>query len=270
MLKKAQLVTLQVLNIVFFVAAVAANALAVTLPLNGKTTQALSDAYPNLFVPSGLTFSVWGVIYIMLALFCLYQAGAFHKKGTFDDRVVAAIGPWFIISSLANFAWIFAWHYEIVWLSMIFMLILLASLIVIAVRLNKIKDMNLREKFFGRAPFSIYFGWISVATIANFTALFVKYNWDGFGLAPEIWTVIVVAVALLLTLLQLTIRYDIAYSLVVIWALTGILIRPDIMGGAHYSIFIMVIGSIALIVLGIIYAAIRIGLANRKKAAAIV
>lgn len=260
---KTHIRIIQVLNVVFFIAAVTANTLAVVLPLNGKSTQALSDAYPNLFVPSGLTFSIWGVIYIMLALYCLYQTGALNRKGTFNDRAVTGIGVFFIVSSIANFLWIFAWHYEVVWLSMALMLVLLISLMIINIKLAKIKDMSVKEKILVQAPFSIYFGWISVATIANATALLVKYQWNGFGISAEIWTMGVIGVALILTVLQLVLKRDIAYSLVVLWALTGILIRPDIAAGQHNNILVMVITSMVIIAVGIIYAAVRMGISGK-------
>ena len=217
---------LKVLNILAFAGMVLVNGLATTLPINGMGTGELSDLYPNLFVPAGLTFSIWGVIYLLLLGFVIYQA--LHRS----DEVVKRIGWLFIISSAANIAWIFAWHYTLVGLSFLIMLVLLASLIMLYLRLGiglpesrrpLERTRGNRSLVFG--PFSVYLGWITVATIANATALLVHLNWNGFGASQSFWTVFVIAAALVITILMLVTRRDIAYSLVVIWALLGIVIK---------------------------------------------
>jgi len=129
----------------------------------------------------------------------------------------------FVISSLINIAWIFVWQYEILTLSVVLIFALLLSLIGIYLRLNIGKSkVKTSERLAIHLPFSIYLGWITIASIANVAVMLTAYNWDGFGISPEIWTIIVVAVALVITLLMLVIRKDIAYALVVIWALIGI------------------------------------------------
>ncbi len=136
------------------------------------------------------------------------------------------IGILFFISCIFNIAWILAWHYEIVWLSLIIMALLLISLMSIYIRLGIGRTgAGNTEKIFVNIPFSVYLGWITIAAIANVTAFLVKINWNKFGISDEIWAVIVIAVGVLITLIILFSRNDIFYSFVVIWALVGILLK---------------------------------------------
>jgi len=214
---------LQIGNILAVIITIFINALAVILPLNGKTTQELSDALPNLFVPAGITFSIWGIIYILWVVFAMYQARDLFRKEEIKMPFLQQITFLFVVSSIANSAWIFLWHYEYVGLSLLMMIILLVSLLAIYIRLNIGKsNVTMTEKLCVQVPFSVYLGWITVATIANVTAFLVSVKWDGFGIAPLTWTILIVAIGTLLTILMLALRKDIAFSLVVLWAFLGI------------------------------------------------
>lgn len=238
--------SLQFLNIVAFVGTVVVNILANTLPIAGKTTGELSDLYPNLFVPAGFTFAIWGVIYILLALFVIYQALDILKLN--KNPVVEKIGVWFILASLANMAWIFAWHYEQVFLSLLVMLVLLISLLRIYLRLGiGVSKVSKDEKYFVHLPFSVYLGWITVATVANVTAFLVDINWGRFGLSEVTWTVVVIVVATLITLKMLQKHGDIFYSLVVIWAFVGILAKRLSADLTHYFIVVVLLAALAVI-----------------------
>lgn len=245
---------IQILNLLAVFVTILVNFLANALPLNGKYTGELSDAYPNLFVPSGLTFAIWGVIYLLLILFGIYQARDLFKKDKIAMPFLDRISYYFILASIANILWIFAWHYEQVLLSVVFMIVLLVSLLIIFLRLEIGKAILPRsERFFIQIPFSVYLGWITVATIANITALLVSFNWDGFGISEVIWTILVIVVALVITILMLITRKDVAYSLVILWALLGIYIkRTDPQYGVQNDIALTAIVSIAIILLAII------------------
>jgi hypothetical protein len=213
-------------NSIAVIATIVVNALAVILPLNGKTTRELSDAIPNLFTPEGITFSIWSIIYLFLIIFMLYQILDLVKKEKHDMTYIEKIGGWFIIASLANILWIFLWHYEQVTLSLVAMLILFISLLMIYLSLNiGLSITSLKEKIAVHTTISIYLGWITVATIANVTAVLVKLNVGELVLGQATWTIIVIAVATLITLLILVRRKDIAYSLIIIWALIGIILK---------------------------------------------
>ena len=157
---------LKLLVVVTFVAMIIANALANILPINGISTGAVSDSFPNLFAPAGLTFSIWGLIYAMLAGHILYQLGLFRgKERNNNDILLSKIAIAFSVSSLINTAWIFTWHYKIMPLSMALMICLLICLLYIACTISA-QSLTKREKLLIRLPFSVYFGWITVATIA--------------------------------------------------------------------------------------------------------
>lgn len=201
------------LNLVFFAAMIVMNYLANALPLNGRTTGQLSDAWPNLFVPAGITFSIWGVIYIMLLVFCVIQFISGYQA------VITRIGWLFGATCLFNALWIVAWHYERLPLSLILMLGLLVSLIWINVF---IKDMPYG---FFKAAFGVYLGWICIATIANVTALLVNYGWGAFGISEETWTIIMILVGTLVVALAIRSFDNPFIGFSVVWAFIGIMIK---------------------------------------------
>ena len=251
--------TLSILNLLGFLGMVIVNYLAVTLPLNNKTTGELSDQYPNLFVPAGFTFSIWGVIYLLLAIFIVYQLVYAFRKNTQNSFFMEKIGILFFVSSIANLSWVFAWHFELVSLSLFLMLILLVSLMAIYVKLQIGRsDSSRSEKYLVHFPFSVYLGWITIATIANITALLVNLGWNRFGLSEPFWTVAVIIIGIVISLTILFYRKDIFYCLVVDWALFGILIKrltADTV--AVQSIITVVIIGLTFISLGIIIKIIR-------------
>lgn len=213
---------LRLLVALSFLVMVAVNALANILPINGIGTGAVSDSYPNLFAPAGLTFAIWGVIYLLLLGYVLYELGAFRpEREQFPPGTTKRVALLFALSSFANAAWIFSWHYGRIGLSLLLMLTILVSLIAINADLVR-HHASKREKLFVRLPFSVYFGWITVATIANVTTLLVDLDWDGFGVAPSIWTVVVLAVGTAIGIATLRRHRDVAYGLVFLWAYFGI------------------------------------------------
>jgi hypothetical protein len=216
---------LSVLNILVFLGVVAVNGLANALPINGRNTGEISDSLPNLFVPAGITFSIWGVIYLLLGIWSVWQLVAALGGRAAGTGVVEKIGIWFIISCLANIAWILCWHYGRYTLSLLVMLVLLISLIVLYLRLDIGRaNLGTARNFASHLPFSIYLGWITVATVANVTAVLVNAGWNGFGIPEAVWAILVIAVAAVITLVMLVNRADIGYAVVVLWALFGIVL----------------------------------------------
>jgi hypothetical protein len=259
-MNKSRLVlSLSILNLLGFLGTVVVNGLANALPLNNKTTGELSDLYPNLFVPAGLTFAIWGLIYVLLAIFVIYQLIPSVRRDAQKVDFVQRIGPLFLISCIANIGWIFAWHYEIVSLSLVLMLILLGCLIAIYLRLNIGKsEATKAEKYSVHLPFSVYLGWITIATIANVTALLVDINWNTWGLGEQFWAVAVIIVGIAIALSILFTRKDIFYSLVVDWALLGILIkRLSVTTVPDQSVVVVTIVGLVLISGGVIAQLIR-------------
>jgi hypothetical protein len=215
----------QILNVFGLIVMLLVNFLANSLPIGGKTTGEVSAGFPSLFTPAGFTFSIWGVIYLFLLAFVFYQSkGLFGNSNLKQNRFLYRIDIWFFISSLANAAWLFAWHHMAIGLSVMFMLILLGSLIVIYNNLGAGKRIISRaEHFFVHVPFSVYLGWITVATVANISIFLLKRNWDGFGFSAEFWTVVMIAIAAAIGIYILLLRKDFFFSVVIVWALFGII-----------------------------------------------
>jgi len=259
---------LQVGNIILVIATIIINSLANVLPIGGKYTGELSDNIPNLFVPAGITFSIWGIIYILTIMFAVYLAKDLFKKEKTTKPFLEKISYFFILASLANIIWIFLWHYEQVVLSLLAMLLLFVSLLLIYLRLNiGIEAVSIKEKLLIHVPISVYIGWITVATIANVTSVFVTIGWDGFGISEEIWTITVLIVALIITVLILIKRRDFAYSAVIIWALIGIYLKriiDDPIYGVQNNIAYTAVIAIIVILIIAIYIGLRTFLQNRS------
>lgn len=235
----------RVLVTVTYLAMVAVNYLANALPLNGRRTGDVSAAYPSLFTPAGITFSVWGLIYLLLGAHVLYQWGLFRSgpETAAETALLDRIGLIFAASSVANTAWVFAWHYDLIPLSAILIVTILVCLALITSSIRRSQPTG-RQRWFVSVPFSVYFGWTTVAVVANVTVLLVKVGWDGFGLPAAVWSAIMVLVAMTIGTLTLVRNRDAAYGLVLIWAFAGILLRQvsaDGLDGRYPGIIVAVV-----------------------------
>jgi benzodiazapine receptor len=209
----------QFVNVLATAAMIIVNVMANALPLNGQQTGAISDRFAIYFVPAGYVFSIWGLIYLALLGFTVYQALPSQRENPRLRRV----GYLYAGSSVLNIAWIFFWHYNVFPATLIVMLGLLASLIAIYVRLGIGRaPVITAEKWLVNVPFSIYLGWITVATIANASQLLFYLKWSGWGINPQVWAVIMIFAATAVALLMTLFRRDIAFVLVLVWALAGI------------------------------------------------
>jgi len=227
------------INLVLFTGMIVMNYLANALPLNNKNTGEISDSFPNLFVPAGITFSIWGIIYLLLIIYCVVQF-----TGS-DQTAISKIGLVFGISCVLNALWIVTWHYGRLNLSLLVMAGMLVSLIYI--------NMAVKDLPFGiiKAAFGVYLGWICIASIANVTALLVNYNWNGFGASQEIWTIIMIAIGALLVSLTIYGISNPFIGLSVIWAFTGIIIkRQDDYRSIVITAFVAIVVVSAITILG--------------------
>ncbi len=235
--------TLRVFNLLGFLLVITVNFLANYLPIGGKTTGEVSRSINTLFTPAGYTFMIWGLIYLLLLGFTIYQLLPSQKYSI----PVHKIGVYFFLTSLMNALWLFAWQNEKIWLSLIIMVLLLIFLIEIYNRLDIGNcDVSCKDRLWIHVPFSIYLAWISVATIANTAAALKYYGFNGFGLSETVWTVIAIILAVVLTFAVVCKNNDLVYVLTIVWALTGILVRHC---GDNTAITVTVIGGIALLVL---------------------
>jgi hypothetical protein len=238
----------QVLILLSVMATIFVNGLASSLPLNGKTTGEISDSFDVFFVPAGYVFSIWGLIYVGLIAYAVYQL----LPAQADNPALRSIGPIFILSSLANIAWIFLWHYEIFSLTVVVMLILLACLIVIYLRLDIGRaQVSSGMRWFVHLPFSIYLGWITVATIANVTTLLAYWDWSGWGISPEAWAVIMLTIATAVGGLVSFTRSDIAYAAVLIWAFAGIGVKQSDTSVVAAAAWVATVITAILLIIGV-------------------
>jgi hypothetical protein len=195
------------------------NGLANALPLNGQNTGEISDRFAIYFVPAGYVFSIWGIIYLGLIAFAVYQALPAQK----DNQLLKKLASAYWIGSLANIAWIFLWHYEFFPLTLLAMITILATLIFIYRQMSEMKSgLEGSLNWFVRLPFSIYLGWISVATIANVSQVLFSSGWGGWGISDPVWAVILVSIATVLGLLMVWREGEIPFALVLVWAFIGI------------------------------------------------
>jgi benzodiazapine receptor len=254
MSQKKGITALQMGNVIAYVLVIIINSIAGgTKLLGGLNTADVSAAFPTLITPAGFTFAIWGIIYLLLGIFIVYQLLPAHRGDAFNGKV----GYLFILSSLFNIVWLFLWQYEYITASVVLIFALLLSLIAIYMRLNVGRSNASRgEKICVHAPFSVYLGWITIATIADVSSALVSINWNGLGIASNTWAQLVTVVALAITLLLLGTRRDPAYGLVIVWALMGIVSNQwakDVASGVSYvtlgSAIVVAIVTLALIVL---------------------
>jgi hypothetical protein len=233
----------QIITILATLITITVNGLANALPLNGQSTGEISDRFSIYFVPAGYVFSIWGLIYIGLIAFAIYQA----LPNQSENEIIKKISPAYWVSNLANSAWIFLWHFELFPLTLIAMLTLLGSLLYIYVQLRVPRSsLERAQKWFVNTPFSIYLGWISVATIANFSQVLFFLGWGGWGISPASWAVILLAIATLLGLLMLWRETDRPYALVLVWAIVGIASSqadtPIVASASWFSVVGLILG----------------------------
>ncbi|MBW6499936.1 MAG: tryptophan-rich sensory protein [Bacteroidales bacterium] len=233
---------MKIVNVFLYALMLVMNYLANALPLNNRTTGELSGSFPNLFVPAGLTFSIWGVIYLLLLAYCVMQF-----TGP-DQEDVSGISLLFGISCLLNSLWIVSWHYEKLPLSLLVMIGLLVTLIMIN------RYIATMPQGLIKAAFGIYLGWICIATIANVTALLVNYNFSLSGISEEAWTIIMIAAGMLITGWAMYILRNPFIGLSVIWAFIGIAIKRQ---ADHRSIFIAAVVALSLVALLTLWGFIR-------------
>ena len=212
----------QVVNVVAVIGTLVVNGLANALPLNGLTTGEISDRFDVYFVPAGYVFSIWGLIYLGLIGFAIYQALPAQR----ENPRLRSVGYLFAFSCAANVAWLFLWHYEQFLWSVMAMVALLLSLILIYLRLGIGRiEVSTAERWLVQVPFSVYLGWVTVATVANVTSVLDYVSWGGWGIAPQVWAVIMLVVGTgIATAVGLT-RGDVAYMLVIVWAFVGIAVK---------------------------------------------
>ncbi|MDW5289277.1 tryptophan-rich sensory protein [Formosa sp. PL04] len=241
---------LQIANGISFICMVFLNYVSNIGLLNNTTIGEVSKTYNTLFTPAGYAFSIWGIIYLMVLGFIIYQGRSLFVKVR-DDDFILKTGWWFVVSCIANCLWIVAWIYEYTLLSSIFIFILLFALLQIVIK-NKmeLEDKPISVIVFLWWPFVFYSGWITVASIANVSAVLVKYNWDGFGLSPTFWTLLLIGIATAINLVVTWKRNMREFALVGAWALVAIYVANS---NENMAVEYTALGSAILLVISSLY-----------------
>ena len=241
-------------NTIAFITMVIVNIAANIIPIGGNTTGEVSANYPNLFTPAPITFTIWGIIYLMLAGFIAYQ----WRTSDSDEesrKLRSRLSVWFIISCVMNIAWIFAWHFDAIALSLVFILGLLVSLLFIERCIKSVEETRW-SRILVNATFDIYFGWIFVAAIANAGTLFTKLGWDFFGLGQPFGVIFALLIATgILSVLVVT-QHKPILGLTAIWAFSGILIRhlsPAELNSRYPFVIMAIVFSMVFLMSMIVY-----------------
>ena len=223
--------------------------LSMTVPLNGRNVAQISNHYFNLFAPPGLTFMIWGLIFLLLVIYTVRLQMRLNHLPAESQPSLIRQGWLFALTCLLNGSWLLTWHLEQMRLSMGLMLMLLVILLMLY--LDIIVDLPLRKRWLIRLPFSLYLGWICVTTMANVTILLVSMNWQGNGLLPQVWALLLIGAIALLGWIFLVRFRDIGFALVLVLALAGILYRhvilleqayPAIIYGTWTAIGLLAVG----------------------------
>lgn len=214
---------LVVLNTITFAAVILVNIISGYGDLSDNTVGEVSRKYNSLFAPAGYAFSIWGLIYLMLAGFIGFQWYALFSRKY--SEIIDKTSWYFIMSNLANVLWLVCWLNELIGLSVILMFILLWSLIMLVLKHDmEIKDAALPVLVFTWWPISLYTGWIVTATVANIAA-YLNIYWDGYPLSPQLWTIIMIIIAAIIYILLILKRNMREAAFAGIWALSAIAVR---------------------------------------------
>ncbi len=239
----------QVIVALSVLAVLVVNILANALPFNGLSTAQVSDQFKVYFVPAGYVFAIWGLIYVGLIAYAVFQALPAQR----ENPRLRKTGYLAALAGLANCAWLFLWHYEQFIGTLVVMASLLVLLILVYLNLGIGRtQVAAAETWAVRVPFSVYLGWITVATIANVTDVLYFLNWNGFGIGARDWTLILFAAVIVIAGLMSLTRRDIAYNLVIIWALVGIAVKQ-----AAKSLVIASLASVVVIICVLAYSILR-------------
>ncbi|MEL7833441.1 hypothetical protein [Fodinibius sp. Rm-B-1B1-1] len=250
---------LQIANIAALTITITLNYVAGAGLINGQTIGDVSARYNNLFTPAGYAFSIWGLIYLMLAGFVIYQVRGLFKKVN-NDNFILQIGWWFVISCVANSLWLIAWVYDMIGFSVLLIVLLLFSLVKIIINTNMERwDAPFPKIVLLWWPFCLYSGWITVAIIANISTYLTKIGWNGFGISDVSWAITMIIIAGFINLFMIVTRNMREFALVGIWALVAVAVAN---WQTHQSIVIT-----ALVVSVVLFIAISIhGYQNRATA----
>ena len=205
--------------------------------INGTSTGAISDKYPTFVTPAGFAFAIWGLIYLGLIVFSIYQALPSKIERFRPIRTI------YILSCALNCAWIYFWHYELILICLAVIFALLGALFFINLKLRNSDSKT--ETMLAQTPFALYFGWVTVAAILNFTIALVYLGANVSEQAATIFACILIAAAVALGAIIRPVISNSLYPLAIAWALTAIAVKQS---GKTAIVFFCAFGVIASLV----------------------
>lgn len=217
--------TLAILNLLSVILVIGVNYISQALRLNNTTIGEISRQYDNLFTPASYAFAIWGIIFIGLFAYGIFQVrGSFFSEK--PSEFISQTGYWFVLANVLNSLWVIAFVYDYTGLSVLIMLGILFFLIKIILNTNMAGWHAPKSTIaFVWWPICLYSGWIAVATIANIAAYLTKIGWEGAPFSEVIWTVIMITIATLLNVVMIWKRNMREFAAVGVWALFAIYIR---------------------------------------------
>jgi len=214
----------QAVTVLAFLLTMTVNVAANALPINGQLTAEISDRFSVYVIPAGYVFAIWGLIYVLLGAFTTWQALPRNR----EDETLRSLGWLPALSGVFNTVWILLFQYEQFALSVPVIVGLLVTLIAIHLRLWNHRDALHGTRYWVvRAPFSVYLGWVTVATIANVAQTLSALGLTGFGLDPALLAAAVLLVGLAIAATFVTRFRDAAYGFVIVWAYAGIVVKES-------------------------------------------
>lgn len=211
----------QWITVVTFLVTVIVNGAANALPINLPTRE-ISDRFDVLVIPAAYVFSIWGVIYLLLLAFTVDQA----RPSRAADPTLRRLGYLPALTGVLNTGWLLLFQYELFVPTVPVMIALLVTLIAInAITFADRDRLTGAARWSVRLPFSVYLGWITVATIANIAQTLDYVGFDAFGIDPPLVASTVLVVGLVIALTFVWRFADIAYGLVIVWAYAGVAVK---------------------------------------------
>lgn len=204
------------INAGFLLVTLIVNALGGLGIINGLSQKEVSDMFVTLITPSPSTFSIWGVIYSLLIISIIVMI---VKDTPYYKKAVNGISVLFRLSCITNILWIIAFSYVQIELSVLLIFILVITLSLICLELLKIND---GEHWLLPMTFGMYAGWLFIATVVNTSVMLVKWNWNGFGIADDIWAIIILVIAIILVIVVLSKIRNAMFPVPIAWGYLGI------------------------------------------------
>lgn len=240
-------ILLPVATLFAILATLSVNALSNFFPIQGLNIGEIANKIlPGVQItPANYAFAIWGLIYLGLIAYGIYQLLPAQRHAPIIHRVDRLL----IIACLAQIAWVYLFTLQLFWLSVIAMLAILLPLIGAYLQLGIGKRVSREFKWLVHVPFSIYLGWISVATIVNIASALYISGWDGWGISAVGWTVIMLLIGAAIASIVAIQRVDIAFTLVFIWAYIAIAVRHLSLNNPAISITAVAAAIVLLVLL---------------------